>query len=69
MSLRRPARRPVRLGLAGGAAHCLGLADEAAPARLLTPPDGLLQLMRHASAAPRYGPQRVSTVRAGGVSS
>lgn len=41
-----PTRRRVLLGLAGAAAHSRGLADDA----LLGRPDGLVLLMRHASA-------------------
>jgi phosphohistidine phosphatase SixA len=46
MSLIRLTRRRVLLGLAGAAAHPLGLADDA----LLGQPDGLVLLIRHASA-------------------
>jgi len=46
MSVFGPTRRRVLLGLAGVAVHPLGLADEA----LLGRPDGLVLLMRHASA-------------------
>ncbi|WP_422018494.1 histidine phosphatase family protein [Roseateles sp.] len=54
MSPREPNRRGVLLGLAGAAVHPAGLAadavDERLLYRLLAQPDGVVLLMRHASA-------------------
>jgi broad specificity phosphatase PhoE len=54
MSPREPNRRGVLLGLAGAVVHPAGLAadavDERLLSRLLAQPDGVVLLMRHASA-------------------